>query len=115
MRWPIGRATIVRDLGYTDPPVDFAYGFVADNDYLNYVRDHDQSPTRWETLRASRPSPLLFWYRESPRHLDAPRTFEAQGRVSPTDPPMTVPGMVSVLLDPGGAIDGTAGRSAPDG
>ena len=107
--------TIVRDLGYADPPVDFAYGFVADNDYLNYVRDHDQSPTRWETLRAGRPSPLLFWYRESPRHLDAPRTFEAQGRVSPTDPPMTVPGMVSVLLDPAGRLTGLLVVPRPTG
>jgi eukaryotic-like serine/threonine-protein kinase len=98
--------SLVRDLGYTTPEVDSAYGYEVDNDYLRYIQDHDRSVARWDTLRIGRPSALLFWYRESPTYLQAPLKFGSMGIVSRTDPPDNVPGMISILMDPAGRLVG---------
>src|SRR5262245_50238275 len=39
---------VIAHLGYNDPILDSADGFVIKNDYLNYIAGHDNSPSRWD-------------------------------------------------------------------
>ena len=91
--------TIIARLGYTNPPADSAYGLDVDEDYVHYVAEHD--PARLRQL-SSQPAAVHFWYRESPRYL-IPR-FRHAIRAGDTDPPETISGMISVLLDPAGRL-----------
>jgi len=97
---------IIRQLGYTDKPADTAYGFVTSSDYLQYIQDHDKSQTRWKQLETDRPAPLLFWYRESPRDMQALNFFSSQGAgvVTTGDPFASITGMTMVMLDPSGRL-----------
>ncbi len=94
---------LARTLGYSSKPAGVANGFEYDFDYLQYVQQKDKSSHRWDgRLGAARPSPILFWYRQSPRTM-RPEAF-AFGRVSPDDPAPTVSAMVTVFLDPQGRL-----------
>lgn len=88
-------STLIQNLGYHDQAIDTAYGWDVDFDYLRYVEQQDQSPTRWEKLKTGQPAAMTFWYRRSPRYL-YPSTDYA---VSPNDPPAQIGGMVGVRLD----------------
>jgi membrane protein CcdC involved in cytochrome C biogenesis len=92
---------IIEQLGYHDVPGDSAYGFVPETEYLNYIQDHDKTPERWERLSADRPSPLLFWYRQSPREMVATNFFgsDGAGEVNTTEPQTDLAGMMTVMLD----------------
>ncbi len=90
-------ASMVRRLGYPDAPADTAFGFTT-TDYITYLKEHDPSPSRWENLRAGQPPGFTFWYRESPQQLTTDRFFLG-GRVTAQEPPVRVPGMVTVMLD----------------
>ncbi len=89
-------ATIVKNLGYADKPVDTAYGYEEDRDYYDYVVKNDQSMTRWDHLQTGRPALLYFWYRQSPNHLE-PHTHIQVQRSDP--PPLALSGMTDVRLD----------------
>ena len=52
-------------LGYPDLPADTASGFEWNSTYIEYVRRHDRSATRWKDLASGRVF-ADFWYRESP-------------------------------------------------
>lgn len=88
---------VIRELGYTQPPLDRADGVILKTDYLRYIAAHDQSPTRWDKLRVE-PGPYRFWYRESPRYFE---TFED---VEVDKPALDVSGMTSVYLDMKGRL-----------
>jgi hypothetical protein len=102
------REILVR-LGYGDTPEDFAYFFGIDTyEHVKYIEEHDKTPTRWNALATDRPSPVLFWYRQSPRQM-RPEGFYASGgagRVTSFDPPMDKVGMVSVVVDMRGRLVG---------
>jgi predicted Ser/Thr protein kinase len=93
---------IVRRLGYADPPADTAHGFGRAGDYLQYVEAQDRSPARWEKLAQGVWPPLPYWYRQSPRPLEA----ISGNNLRPTagDPPPLVSGMAGVTLDPAGRL-----------
>jgi serine/threonine-protein kinase len=101
---------ILRTLGYAESPRDEAWGFTR-SDYVQYIRDTDRSPRRWERLKDEQLTGLLFWYRRSPRHL-ATYQFGLGGRVLPYEPQLSVSGMVTVLLDPSGRLEHLA--AVPD-
>ena len=102
------REILVR-LGYGDTPEDSAYFFGIDTyEHVKYIEEHDKTPTRWNALATDRPSPVLFWYRQSPRQM-RPEGFYASGgagRVTSFDPPMDKVGMVSVVVDMRGRLVG---------
>ena len=101
--------TIARNLGYTDRPADYAYGYESDTDYLRYIAEHNLSATRWQVLRAGQPAALSFWYRQSPHPLiSAASELEKIGEVTRQEPPPTVFGMVSVLVDQAGRLTSLA-------
>jgi predicted Ser/Thr protein kinase len=92
---------ILASVGYTEPIADSAYGFSTHQAFLRWIATTSSSPSRWDLLRAGQPSALLMWYRTSPRLL---ATTRASALVSPSDPPMAVSGMTSILLDSTGRM-----------
>ena len=97
---------IANSLGYTDWPVDTAFGWEYDEDYLAYARQQKDSSARWLLLKTNQPPAIRFWYRESPDYLVA---VHLRG-VTRTDPPPFDPGMVEVLLDTEGRLIGFDAR-----
>ncbi len=99
--------SLIRKFGYVTPPVDSAYAYAYDNDYLRYIEDHDKSRNRWDQLRTGNPSAIEFWYRESPRYLEVESIFDgpAGGVILQDDPPRKISGMTYAELDPNGRLE----------
>jgi hypothetical protein len=89
---------VIRKLGYTQPPVDSADGIILKDDYLKYIAANDQSPERWEKMRAGGPGPYRFWYRQSPRY------FQSYENILVDRPALDVSGMASLYLDMEGRL-----------
>jgi hypothetical protein len=92
---------ILETLGYTERETDHAFSYLASRDYLNWIARTNDSPHRWDVLRAGSPPGLLFWYRRSPADLVPVRSI---GNVSLTDPPEVIPGMLTVIVDTTGRL-----------
>jgi serine/threonine-protein kinase len=109
---------IARTLGHVDRPLDSASGYAVDSEQLRFVASRDRSGPSSPSLATNRPSPLSFWYRQSPEALE-PGSFGGT-RVTPQDPSLTVPGMLLVETDPAGfltrfvAVPPRFERSAPE-
>jgi len=97
---------LVQGLGYTEAPMDTAYGFQLDSDYLHEIETNDKSTSRWEVLRNDEPAAENFWYRQSPRFLRPlqPTTNLLWGIIDPSNPPREISGMVYTLLTPHGKL-----------
>jgi len=93
--------TVLRNLGYPDPPADEAIGYISDIDYLKYIDEHDRSGTRWRALATAQPPALLFWHRQSPRPLVP---IGGTDIVTQQNPPATRSGMLSLTLDRTGRL-----------
>jgi serine/threonine-protein kinase len=91
---------VARSLGYTDAPVDRAYGTILANDYLDWLLGHDQSPHRWDVLSRSTPPAVMLWYRTSPRLMAPLIPFT----VRPNDPPLNDTSMRIVVVDMQGRL-----------
>jgi serine/threonine-protein kinase len=89
---------VVKDLGYSEAPADYADGFVLKEDYLDYIANNDQSPQRWEKMRNIPPGPYRYWYRQSPRYFETIETIEVN------KPALDVSGMASLYLDISGHL-----------
>ncbi|MBV9147911.1 MAG: protein kinase [Acidobacteria bacterium] len=98
---------IVSELGYTERPADSAWGFDEDATFLDYEKRRQQHPD-WSTILAHSPPALRYWYRSSPDDLLVTEFRDAStltpGRVSPSEPPNTIPGMIGLQLDPQGKL-----------
>jgi serine/threonine-protein kinase len=94
---------LLRQLGHDAQPEDRASGFLYDRDAIRWMRDRDKGPTRWRDLPRSRAATVVFWYRQSPRHIQPVDPRDGPG-VGYWDPPPEVSGMASVLLDPRGRL-----------
>jgi hypothetical protein len=92
-------AEVAGRLGYGGAPYS-ASAFYYDDEYIEYIRDRDPSPGRWERLRTGQPAVVGFWYRQSPRPL---LPYNARV-VERHDPPHTVSGMAGVWLDTRGRL-----------
>jgi len=93
---------ILRSLGYPTPERDSTFGFTRDTSYIDELLREERSPDWWRLLARGEPNVFRFWYRESPQYLVPHRItefFPAQH-----DPPLAVPGMVSVELDTRGRL-----------
>ncbi|HKQ99996.1 MAG TPA: serine/threonine-protein kinase [Pyrinomonadaceae bacterium] len=91
---------VAKRFGITAQPVDAAYGFVEEREYLEYIYDYDPSPERWEKLRMGQPSALSFWYRQGQRHFDPYGDYA----ITYWDPPNIMSGMVLMKLDTTGRL-----------
>jgi serine/threonine-protein kinase len=93
---------VIDRAGYRDPPTDWTRGFRLDEDLLNLLGITNPDPGMRARLLGGPPSPIRFWYRQSPDHL-MPWNH---GRLWPSDsdPPLDRPGMIDVRLDPAGNL-----------
>lgn len=98
---------ITQRLGYTAPPADRAWGLDYSFSYLRYLRNHKRASADWTQIWTKiangLPSPVTFWYRESPQPLETEQ-FHEPGEVTLEDPPLRISGMVSLQLDPAGRL-----------
>jgi hypothetical protein len=97
----------LRRLGYDASPADTAQGLTFDTDFMRHVESSDKPRPDWRTVLSSRPSPLSFWYRSSPRNMTVLGFVDdtlTPGIVTPDDPPPTLSGMVNLRLDPQGRL-----------
>ena len=94
----------IRRLGYSAEPTDRAYGFAYASEALHYLEMEEPDRRRWSRAVAGHPSPLIFWYRESPRYLQSSAFSTPPGLVSQTNPDTTVSGMIGLTLDPRGKL-----------
>jgi serine/threonine protein kinase len=97
----------LRRLGYDATPADTAQGLTFDTEFMRYVESNDKPRPDWRTVLSSRPSPLSFWYRSSPRNMTVLEFVDdtmTPGIVTPDDPPPTQSGMVNLQLDPQGRL-----------
>jgi hypothetical protein len=93
---------IAQRLGYTAPPVDRAWGFGYLQPYLSYLRRY-RPRSDWYAVANGQPSPVTFWYRESPQPLKTEQ-FDEPGVVDLDHPPQRFSGMLSLVLDPAGRL-----------
>jgi len=85
-------------LGYPDA-IDRAYWIGSDQNYLDYV-SNDASGKNLERASAGQawPSPMAFWFRQSPQWL-TPRAENGRQSVTLLNPPYETSGMVTLKLD----------------
>ena len=85
--------------GVEERPADRASDFVTDDDFFAaYRADPTLEPG------AVQPPPIGFSYRQSPAELIPLAGWRGDRRVLANDPPLTVPGMAQVYLDPRGRL-----------
>ncbi len=98
---------ILEHCGHPEPPADSVYHFRVNAEVLLHILREDPSPGRWDNLATVRPTPLYFFYRQSPQPL-APYTSNSgelqYHLVTDDNPPPTLPGMAGVQLDPRGRL-----------
>ncbi len=94
---------IIKTVGYADRPADSAYGWLANRQYLRYLREKDTSLRRRERLAKGQPPAIIFWYRQSPRLL-VPENM--RGEVEYEEPPTNISGMANVRIDAEGRLVG---------
>lgn len=92
---------IVKSLGYTERPADTASGIREQGDYLLYMRGKVKGD-ELARLMSHPPSPLEFWYRQSPRPLVT--DDGSGGLVSAHEPVALLPGMIRVDTDLDGRL-----------
>ena len=96
--------------GYVEKPIDTEYGFARNIDFLSYAGPGgtrgDGSLLSKERLATAWPAVYEYWYRESQVYLLGYRIGVPfiTGRVSLSDPPNDVSGMVGMRLDPLGRL-----------
>jgi serine/threonine protein kinase len=95
-----GREIAVR-LGYPDAPTDSYDAFGYENDYHTWAERNLKTGEYREQVRLGQPSLIYFTHRESPDYLETRDPF---GQPTPNDPPVNIPGMVSLDLDPQGRL-----------
>ncbi|MGH9683524.1 MAG: serine/threonine-protein kinase [Candidatus Acidiferrales bacterium] len=95
----------LRHLGYSAPPTDTSYGFGNLKGYLEYVKMHDHSKSRWQNLATGVPPVITFWYRESPQFM-VNSHFDLPAVVQPDNPPNSISGMCQIFLDTKGNLVG---------
>lgn len=77
------------------------YRFDVDQDLLEYIEENENNGDRWDRLYTILPSPVSFWYRQSPRPLVPENQV---GPVGLNDPPARVSGMATVRLGHDGRL-----------
>ncbi|MHC5002409.1 MAG: serine/threonine-protein kinase [Planctomycetota bacterium] len=94
-------AQVLEAAGYADPPLNTATGFEVNG---RLKGGPDEEPRSKEQLESSRwPPPYGFWRRWSPGSLE-PSDFHSPDIVRFDDPPQTLPGSASVMLDSTGRL-----------
>jgi serine/threonine-protein kinase len=88
---------VIVELGYPEAAEDWAIGVLRDDGFVKFLQKNVHARAQWLDVVKRPPTYLAFWYRAGPQALRA-ENFSSQGRVSPEDPPSTIPGMTFVSL-----------------
>jgi len=111
---------MLKQFGYTEEPVDSAYGFVSTSNfdsYQRYLRTHDFGH-RWDRLATHQPALTVFWYLQDQHYLEPIRFLSVRGTlmnglVTSFDPPLTSQGMIRISLNARGRLDRLAALPSP--
>ncbi len=103
---------MLKQFGYTEEPVDSAYGFVSTSNfdsYQRYLRTHDFDHA-WDRLATHQPALTVFWYFQDqhylePIHFLSVRGTLMNGLVTLFDPALTSQGMIRISLNAKGRLD----------
>jgi len=98
---------ILERCGYDEAPADWTGHFRSNAEVLLHILKEDASPDRWENLSTLRPTPLYFFYRQSPGPLVPTSIYTAEFEnllVTDDNPAPVVPGMAGVHLGPTGQL-----------
>ncbi len=97
---------MISRFGYPERPLDSGYGLHYDNDFQEYVEQHDKPRPDWDAVLAGRPSILTYWYRQSPDYMipNDLHDWFSPGVLDQGTPPPTLSGMISVDLDTQGQL-----------
>jgi hypothetical protein len=93
---------VLKNLGYTDRAVDWTADFFSDGG-INFLRSKGHNMEEWGRLFSQPPSAIGYWYRQSPAPLVA-ESSSSNGKASIGDPPVNVPGMLTVVIDFDGSL-----------
>ncbi len=98
---------LIAKIGYPERPVDRAWGFGDNSDFIEWVGKNDKPHPDWSKLPSQRPELLSFWYRQSEKNLIADSFWGngIPGVVKFDDPPLITSGMVDVWMDDKGRLD----------
>jgi serine/threonine protein kinase len=92
---------MIKSFGYTEKPVDTNYHLIRDNsDFIPWAKMNEAIFYKPERVKTGQPAIVNLVYRQSPQPL---RALDGE-RVSVSDPPMTIPGMITVLTDTTGRL-----------
>ena len=94
---------IIQRAGYTTDAGDTEGSFAFEDEYLAT----DKPKGGWRAMLQGRPSPLRFWYRQSPDPMAAGEFHDdllTPGMVTRSDPPAIGSGMISVAVDHRGRL-----------
>jgi predicted Ser/Thr protein kinase len=98
---------MIAHLGYPGRPADSIYGLQTYDDFMTAVEKNDKPHPDWNAVLAGRPSPLYYWYRQSPDTM-VPEGFHdyllTPGLVTEDDPATVTSGMINLRLDPQGRL-----------
>jgi class 3 adenylate cyclase len=92
---------IAHSLGYTEPPVDNAYWFDEDSEYSQYL-SQIPAPERYRRVSEDFPSPLRFFYRQSPKPLTP--YYDGGWIVQKDNPVPSTPGDMTTGVDTEGRL-----------
>jgi predicted Ser/Thr protein kinase len=92
---------IAKSLGYTERPLDTAFGWNYDIDYLLYAGDQKGALIGQSRFGTNRPAAVYFWYRESARYLVVAQPFASVTRFNP---PQFEPRTLDTALDSEGRL-----------
>src|SRR5262245_36066410 len=110
--------TVVRNLGYTDPPADSGGGFTNNVPYLKHFVQEGKWADERPHLNAARPAAVMYWHRQSPQPFSpiwvADQRRGDNGALLPDNPPHDTPGMVMVQVDVRGRLVGLVAVPDPN-
>ena len=97
---------IVAELGYETEHSDSASGFATDLSHIEWLEEESAAAQRWQVIAKGRSPSLHYWWRGSPSVLVPDRSggISPSPPVSLTNPPRTIPGMISMRLDTEGRL-----------
>jgi serine/threonine-protein kinase len=79
-----------------------ARGFLYARDRVENIAGTDRSRGRWGRIGSERPAVVRFWTRTSPTSLEP---WHWRQRISPSDPPLALPGMALAEVDTRGRLE----------
>jgi serine/threonine protein kinase len=98
---------ILKNLGYTDRAVDSTADFFGEAGVINFARSKGHNMEEWGRLFSQPPSAIGYWYRQASAPLVS-ENISSEGKADIGDPPVNLPGMLTVVID----LDGSLRRFA---